>query len=159
MKKDREMTDSTSKDKPRFQVVIMEPRLKALVVDDDRVSRTVISELLAQQNVEVTESSNGLDAIFDLHERQPDFIVLDHHMPVVSGEKVYAAIRRRPMFEDIPVIVLSGTLDMSVVKLFLQHGKPEFLVKPVDPARLADLLSAIRKAKSGKEETPGRSSE
>ncbi len=140
-------------DKQRFKVMLNEPKLSVLIIDDDRTSRSLIAGLLKKQNVEITESCNGLDAIFDLNERRPDFIILDHQMPQVSGDLVYAAIRRRHLFKDIPVIVLSGSLDKAVLMQFLKNGKPEFLVKPVDPQRLEVLVQEIRKAKAGQKAT------
>ncbi len=58
------MSNTQADDKLQFRIIQMKPRLSALVVDDDRVSRKVITAILNGLNVECIECDNGLDAIF-----------------------------------------------------------------------------------------------
>ena len=107
--------------------------MKALVVDNDRISRAVMKRLLSHINVEVVEADNGLTALNMLEQVDPDFLVLDIEMPILSGLEALSAIRQSPVRPDVPVICVSASSTKENVTRMLALGVADYLLKPINP--------------------------
>jgi CheY-like chemotaxis protein len=107
--------------------------MKALVVDNDRISRAVIKRLLSHLNVEVVEADNGLSALQQVELVNPDFLVIDIEMPVLSGLEALSAIRQSPQRADVPVICVSGSSSKAHVTSMLALGVADYMLKPINP--------------------------
>ena len=80
-----------------------------LVVEDDADLREIIVLALEQQGFVVEAAENGLDAIVSLAFRPfPDAVVLNLHMPVVSGADFIEVVRSDPALAALPVILVTG---------------------------------------------------
>ena len=114
---------------------------RSLVIDDDRAIWDLLSDVLAGEGFEVRVAANGQQGLAILRAWRPDLIVLDLAMPVMDGW-TFLAERRRERFDDIPVIVLSATLDQR-----RQGGDgPEVaaaLSKPCDLGQLLDTIGGV----------------
>ena len=107
--------------------------MKALVVDNDRISRAVIKRLLSHLNVEVVEADNGLIGLQQLELADPDFLVLDIEMPILNGVETLSAIRQSPQQADVPVICVSASSSKESVTRMLGLGVADYILKPVNP--------------------------
>jgi CheY-like chemotaxis protein len=107
--------------------------MKALVVDNDRISRAVIKRLLSHLNVEVVEAENGLIGLQQVELADPDFLVLDIEMPVLSGLEALTAIRQSPLRADVPVICVSASSSKEHVTSMLALGVADYMLKPINP--------------------------
>jgi CheY-like chemotaxis protein len=107
--------------------------MKALIVDNDRISRAVIKRLLSHLNVEVVEADNGLAALQQLELVDPDFLVLDIEMPILSGLEALSAIRQSPLRADVPVICVSASSTKEHVTSMLGLGVADYILKPINP--------------------------
>ena len=115
---------------------------RVLVVDDEPQVRATVREALALEGYEVTEASNGAEALALLTTAQPDAIVLDLWMPVMDGWAFRRA--QRATHPDIPVIVMSA-LDLSSERLE-ELDASAILGKPFDLDTLyAAVLNALRR--------------
>jgi two-component system, OmpR family, response regulator CpxR len=114
--------------------------LRVLLVEDDADQRELISAALAPYGFAVVEADNGRDAIdYLMREAEPDVILLDLLMPVVSGWDVLAVLRAYIRLRRIPVIIVTGapaTLQVPHVNVVDRLQKP---------FRLADLLRLLRR--------------
>lgn len=101
---------------------------RVLVVDDEPQVRATVREALALEGYEVTEASNGQEALALLRTAQPEAIVLDLWMPVMDGW----AFRRAQLAShpQIPVIVVSA-LDLSSERVEELHASA-IIGKPFD---------------------------
>jgi CheY-like chemotaxis protein len=82
---------------------------KVLIVDDDLQIRTLLKRYLERAGYEVVgESNDGEDAIGKSSRLQPDFVLLDNEMPVLSGED--AAGRIRAASNSARIVAVSGSL-------------------------------------------------
>jgi signal transduction histidine kinase/CheY-like chemotaxis protein len=81
---------------------------KVLLVDDDEIMRESVRRVLEQEQWEVTGASNGRFALERLAESSPDVILLDLMMPEMDGFEFLLAMRQRPEWRDIPVLVLTA---------------------------------------------------
>lgn len=125
--------------------------LKVLIVDDDPVTRRLLSRIVSTRlGGEPVEAANAMVA-FDLIGRvSPDLILLDLQMPGTGGLEALQWLRNRPMTRSTPTVVLTADSDEQTVRRCLALGVSDYLVKPIDPEsvgeRLARIAAAVRPA-------------
>jgi signal transduction histidine kinase/CheY-like chemotaxis protein len=99
-------------DRPRLSSVLQRLQVEAngqiLVVEDDPATRSLVSRMLRDDGWQVTEAGNGRLALEALQGCHPAVILLDLMMPEMDGFQFLAALRRRPEFATIPVVVLTA---------------------------------------------------
>lgn len=81
---------------------------KALVVEDDPVSRGLFRQLLERDGWSVEEAGNGREAMECVARQRPSLIMLDLMMPEVDGFEFLAELRRHPTRQSIPVLVVTA---------------------------------------------------
>ncbi|MDO5116658.1 MAG: diguanylate cyclase [Synergistaceae bacterium] len=106
---------------------------KALIIDDDETSRTILS--LALGKFDVIEAANGAEGLELLKKHQEDiaFIILDIVMPVMDGFAFLEEMRAFPLRSPIPVIVLTEHADTRNKHRALSLGVADFIYKPIQP--------------------------
>jgi adenylate cyclase len=113
-----------------------------LVVDDDRINRTVLSRGLAAQGHRALTAENGRLALELLEEELPDVILLDILMPELDGFAVLDRVKDDPRLREIPVIMISAVDDMESVVRCIEAGAEDYLPKPFDPLLLRARVNA-----------------
>ena len=82
---------------------------RVLVVDDDADSRDSLGQLLETKGYTVAKAQHGAAAVDELQGGfDPDLILTDLMMPVMSGWELYAALKARLAWRSIPIVVLCG---------------------------------------------------
>jgi len=132
--------------------MISEPllhRMKILVVDDDRITVTLLEQLLQRHGYSrvmgVTDSREVLEtcAAFD-----PDLILLDLIMPEMDGFALLEALRSDGSESFLPIVVLTADVSEEAKSRALEAGATDFLVKPVSQTeallRIRNLLEVRR---------------
>lgn len=115
---------------------------KILVVEDSLVTRKVITRTLVANGYEIFEAKNAFEALSEIEKKHPDMILLDIILPGKDGYEILDEIRKKPMFEKTPVIMLTardGLLDKLKGKVSTAN---EYLTKPFQPE---ELLAVVRK--------------
>jgi DNA-binding response OmpR family regulator len=128
-----------------FSVPVHTPLI--LLVDDDRIMRTVIAQSLSQQGFQVLEASRGEEALATMVQNEPriDAIVLDREMPGMNGMDVVEHMKTEHRLAHIPVIMLTGTGDQDKIQEGINAGVFYYLVKPVEEKLLRSVIdSALR---------------
>ena len=119
----------------------MLPALPVLVVDDDAVSRHVLTQALASAGIPVVTASSGTEALAWLAERDASLVLLDLVMPPPDGFEVLRHLREDTRIGDVPVVVLTALdTDDDITRAF-DAGADDFVRKPFRPA---ELLARIR---------------
>lgn len=118
--------------------------MTALIVDDERLARRELRQLLAEGHPEVTvvgEAANAREAFVQLAQLRPELLFLDIQMPGQSGFELLNALgsegEPRP-----PKVIFVTAYDEHALRAFEFHPF-DYLLKPVDPVRLADSLAAL----------------
>jgi PAS domain S-box-containing protein len=111
-----------------------------LVVDDDSTVRVFMQHFLERQGYHVVTAGNGVEALARARDIHPAAITLDVMMPDIDGWTVLAALKGDPELADIPVVLVT-IVDEKQRGYTL--GATDYLVKPVDRARLAALLRSL----------------
>ena len=115
-------------------------RPTALIADDEPLLRTALTRLLALTWPElevVAQARNGREAVEKFEAQLPNICFLDVQMPGLSGVEAARQIGRRAH------IVFVTAFDQYAVQAF-EHGALDYLVKPVETARLADTVIRLR---------------
>lgn len=118
---------------------------RVLVIDDDpRMLRSIKIQLEELYDVAiVTNGKNALDYLFS---HTVDIIFLDYIMPDQDGPVVLQSIREIPMFQNIPVVFLTGVSDKDKVKKGLNLNPQGYLLKPVSRECLIQTINSVLKS-------------
>ncbi len=124
----------------------MSDKLRVLLVDDHQLFRSGVKALLARQaDIEVVgEAADGLDGVQQARQLRPDIILLDLHMPGVSGREAV-----KTLSEDLPgtrVLMLTVSENADDLLDTLHAGAAGYLLKNIDAEYFVD---AIRRAAAG----------
>jgi len=107
-----------------------------LVVDDDKFQRDVIAAILKSEKYRVTFAVNGLEALDAIGRDCPDLVLMDLQMPQMDGLQTLRNIKANRGYGKLPVMLISGKSDVSVVREILKAGAVDFIVKPFERAAL-----------------------
>jgi len=115
---------------------------RVLVVDDEAFSAEFHAAILETAGMITKVVTDPLDVMAQLIAFDADLLLLDVHMPQVSGSELAAAIRQHPSFASLPIVYLSVEQDVDKQLGAIAVGADDFLVKPVVPDRLISSVSA-----------------
>lgn len=105
--------------------------MKALVVDDSRVARTILKKALVQQGFEVVEAGDGREALDHLTKSGPlDLALVDWNMPVMTGYELVCEVRSRRELDRMAIMMVSTETESSQVQKALDAGANEYVMKP-----------------------------
>ncbi|MGC1308657.1 MAG: response regulator [Phormidesmis sp.] len=116
---------------------------KILVIDDSRVIRARVRDMLPQGNFEVIEAKDGVEGIDAIRTQKPNLIMLDFLLPRMSGYEVFQEIQTRPEFQKIPLVMMSGRREELAEKIKEPFEFFEFIEKPFEQK---ELIGAIKGA-------------
>ena len=121
-----------------------EPVMRALVVDDEELARDELCfQLRGESDVEVVaQAANGVAALEALDTAEPDIVFLDVQMPGLTGFEVARRLLERG--DDLPLVVFVTAYDRHAIEAF-EVNAVDYLLKPVDPARLRQALDRARR--------------
>ena len=113
--------------------------MKALLIDDERLARSELRRLLkAHPEIEIIgEAANADQAEEKIRVLTPDLIFLDVQMPGRTGFELLAALPQAPR------VIFTTAYDQYALKAF-DFGALDYLLKPIDPARLAQALARLQ---------------
>jgi putative two-component system response regulator len=110
--------------------------MKVLIVDDQKVNRTLPSALLRQAGCDVHELETGEEVLPFLALHRVDAILLDISMPGISGTDVCRLLRQESRFNDLHVVAYTAHALLSERDEILAAGFNEMLLKPINRQRL-----------------------
>jgi CheY-like chemotaxis protein len=110
----------------------------ALVIEDDPAQQNIFSQAVKMAGFTVEAIGNGGDALERLKEVVPQLVILDLHLPTVSGDEILAAIRADERLASVPVIL--ATADPILAET-LSDTSDLVLLKPISFNQLRDLAS------------------
>ena len=117
--------------------------LRCLIVEDNIDAAEMLQLALELEGNTVRLALDGEEAVAGAAAFQPDIIVLDIGLPLVSGYEVAKWIRQEPSLKSVVLIALTGYGQKSDRQLAQQAGFDHHLVKPADFAQIESILSAV----------------
>jgi two-component system, LytTR family, response regulator LytT len=132
----------------------MNHSLRVMVVDDEQLAREELCFQLEQIGdvAVVAQAGNGLEALTAVDRHEPDLVFLDVQMPGLSGFEVARRLLQRE--EDAPALVFVTAFDQHAIQAF-EVNAVDYLLKPVDGARLEQALGRARRRLGAERSTTG----
>jgi len=116
---------------------------KILVIDDSKVIRNTVRDMLPKGNFEVLEAKDGVEGLNLIRQEHPNLIMLDFLLPKMSGWEVYQHIQNQNDLQRIPLVLMSGRKEEVTEKLPEPFSRFAFIEKPFEQR---DLVEAIKLA-------------
>ncbi len=112
-----------------------------LYIEDNIGNVRLLERLLAHRpSITLVTTLRGSEGLALALEHQPDLILLDVHMPDLSGYEVLSSLRRDERTKSIPVVMLSADASHEQVQRFRDAGARDYLTKPLDLQSFLDQL-------------------
>ena len=115
---------------------------KILIVDDDKINRSIFSRRLQQRGLEVFQRENGHQALDFVRSQHVDLILLDLLMPGMNGIEALEKIKLVDGYANIPILIISGLDDPRSIVMCLRRGATDYLSKPVELSVLEIKISS-----------------
>ncbi len=123
--------------------------LKILIADDDRVIAQLVGAVVRRAGHTPIHAYDAMQTMmFAMRTPPPDLIILDINMPGGTGLDALRKLKVSARTSQIPVVVLSGSIDQSLPTKVKELGAAIFLTKPLDPEVLSAAISSATDAAS-----------
>lgn len=117
---------------------------KILVVDDMRTIQVLLPVYLVGHFYEFHSVGSAQEALEALDAFKPDLVISDVNMPDMGGSQLCEAIRRHESFADLPVVLMSGSVNRGELDAIGAVSRASAVVqKPIDPEALAKLVGEL----------------
>lgn len=115
--------------------------MKAIIVDDSRAIRMVLRKLLAGIGFDTIEAAHGKEALDRLSESGAlDLALVDWNMPEMNGLEFVTALRQKPTFAKMRVMMVTTETEATQIVKALDAGADEYMMKPFTAEALQDKL-------------------
>jgi two-component system chemotaxis response regulator CheY len=121
-----------------------EADLRALIVDDSRAMRTILGQFLRSLGFQVVEAGDGAEALVRLDESGgADLALVDWNMPVMNGLDFVRAVRRRPAYDSMRMMMVTTETETASIARALEEGANEYVMKPFTREIIAQKLEMM----------------
>ncbi|MBS4099480.1 MAG: PAS domain S-box protein [Sulfuricella sp.] len=117
--------------------------ISLLYVEDDRLTREILVDLLSKRVAQVYVASNGAEGLEAFRQHRPDIVLSDIRMPVMDGLAMAVSIKQ--LSPDTPIIITTAHQEAPLLMRAIEVGIDKFLVKPIAPASLYEALLVCAK--------------
>jgi two-component system chemotaxis response regulator CheY len=121
--------------------------LKILAVDDSPTMRRIIVNTLKRAGYDdVTEASDGKDALAKMKVEQFNFVITDWNMPEMDGLTFVSQIRSLDEFKDMPILMVTTRSVKDDIIEAMKAGVNNYIVKPFTPETLGEKIGQVLKS-------------
>ena len=117
----------------------MSTQEKVLIVEDEENERSGLAELISAWGYRTDTARDGLDGLEKVAAWSPGIVVTDFKMPRMDGIELLQRIAEQPQQIAVVLLTAQGSIDVAVDAM--KSGAYDFIQKPVDPARLKQILA------------------
>lgn len=126
-------------------MLINQRSTKVLIIDDEERNRKLLEVLVQADGYATLLAADGDAGIALALSEQPDIVLLDLMMPDTDGFEVVQRLKRNPITQCLPIIVVTALDDVASRRRILASGAEEFIGKPVDRWELSLRISRLLK--------------
>ena len=121
------------------------PEMRILLVEDHPESRRTLQRLIERRGHEVVAVGSAEEAELELRKQPFPFLILDWMLPGKSGVELCQELRAAPKGEELFILLVTARDDTQDLERALEAGANDYLIKPLDPARLNVRLSVAER--------------
>ncbi len=131
---------------------------RVLVAEDSAVTRAFLVNTLEElsDRIDIIEASSGFEALKQLPRERFDLIITDINMPDINGLELISFVRNNPEYAHIPLIVVTTERGERDREKGLALGADEYLVKPINPEELQELVRKYLRLNNHQPDAGGR---
>ena len=118
---------------------------RILLVEDDPLSRKLVSDLLTHRGHQVVEAGSVDEARQQMQRGEPQLVLLDVQIPGGGGQLVIEEIRRREQMEGVPVVAVTALASKQDEDRLKRLGFDAYFSKPISTRTFAAQLEALLK--------------
>ena len=123
-----------------YRSLFIAPEARLLVVDDNKMNRFVVQNLLNASQVQVDLAESGREALEKLRREKYDLVLLDHMMPEMDGVETLQIALEEKLTDGVPVIALTANAIAGAKERYLSLGFTDYLSKPVSGRKLEEMV-------------------
>jgi DNA-binding response OmpR family regulator len=116
---------------------------KILIAEDQADLRDMIAQTLRMSGYEVVATEDGESAYQQAKSTQPDLIILDYQLPLLTGRKVCKKLKAMDAFTKTPIVIISSYGNPRYMEASLEAGAEEFIRKPFELTHLIDRVDTL----------------
>ena len=118
--------------------------MRALVIDDSRAMRRIVSTALEGFGYETRQAGHGQEALDVLQEGYaPDLCTIDWNMPVMDGLQFVSAVRSNPAWRQLTIMMVTSESEHTQIVRALAAGAHEYMIKPFTADAFRDKLALL----------------
>jgi two-component system chemotaxis response regulator CheY len=118
--------------------------VRALVIDDSRVMRRIVSGILEDLGYEVQQAGHGREGLDVLDGGWvPDLVCVDWNMPVMDGLQFVSAVRSNPAWRQVTIMMVTSESEHGQIVRALAAGAHEYVIKPFTADAIRDKLALL----------------
>ena len=116
--------------------------IKILVVDDVTSMRHVTkSILMVAEYTNITQATDGVEALELLQDETFDLIICDWEMPNMNGLELLIEIKKNEKLKNIPFLMLTSNTEKIKVNVAIKAGATDYVIKPIQPSILLEKIN------------------
>lgn len=120
-----------------------------MVVDDSLTVRKITTRMLTRESFEVVTAKDGVDGLQQLHDVEPDVILLDIEMPRMDGFEFARNVRADPKTKHIPIIMITSRTADKHRNRAMELGVNEYMGKPYQEEQLLQVIRQFTGRRTG----------
>jgi two-component system chemotaxis response regulator CheY len=118
--------------------------MQALVVDDSRAMRSILTRFMIDLGFDVIQAGDGAQALAELDGgARPDVALVDWNMPVMDGLTFIKQCRQKPEYRDVVLMMVTTESEQSQIVRALAAGAHEYVIKPFTQDVIAEKLALL----------------
>jgi two-component system, chemotaxis family, chemotaxis protein CheY len=118
--------------------------MRALVVEDSSTIRMILCQYLRKMDFQVVEAADGSEGLQRLKEMAPpDLVLVDWNMPVMSGIDFIRAVRALPLYDPLPLVMVTTNSELDYLGTAIEAGANEYIQKPCTLDALREKLRLL----------------
>jgi two-component system chemotaxis response regulator CheY len=118
--------------------------MRALVIDDSRAMRRIVTSILTNLGYEARDAGHGREALDVLDEGWvPDLATIDWNMPVMDGLQFVSAVRSNPAWRRMTMMMVTSESEHTQIVRALAAGAHEYMIKPFTADAFRDKLALL----------------
>jgi two-component system chemotaxis response regulator CheY len=118
--------------------------VRALVIDDSRAMRRIVTSILEGLGFEVRDAGHGREGLDVLDEGWiPELVCVDWNMPVMDGLQFVSAVRSNPSLRNVTIMMVTSESEHTQIVKALAAGAHEYVIKPFTADAIRDKLALL----------------
>ena len=117
--------------------------MRAIVIDDSKSIRSILSKILIEIGFTVEEAGNGIEALDVIKKDKVDLALVDWNMPDMNGYEFIQEVRKDNTYKDMRLMMVTTETEMNKVVEALEAGANEYVMKPFTKEMIIEKLALM----------------